>query len=74
MHMPTFTGDSNPWTLPSVFNYSLFIELTALLHRLNKPSWVVFPGWGQLPLLSIAKQPWCANGVWRKGSDSPWQR
>lgn len=60
----------NPWTLPSVFNYSLSVELIALLHRLNKPPWVFFPGWGQLPLLSITEQPWCVNGVWRKGSVS----
>lgn len=67
-HMPC-----NPWTLPSVFNYSLSVELIALLHRLNKPPWVFFPEWGQLPLLSITEQPWCANGVWRKGSVSSGQ-
>lgn len=74
MHMPVLTGYCNPWALLSVSNCSVFIELIALLHRLNKPPWVVFPAWGQLPLLNITKQLWGANGVWRNRSGPSWQR
>lgn len=44
------------------------------LWPLKKPPWVVFPGWGKLPLLSVAKHLWGANGAWRKGSGPSWQR
>lgn len=74
MHMPVLTGYCNPWALFSISNCSVFIEFIALLHRLNKPPWVVFPAWGQLALLDIAKQLWGANAVWRKGSGPSWQR
>lgn len=74
LHVPLFTGCCNPGALFSVSGCSIFIEFIDLLHRLNKPPWVVFPAWGQLPLLSIARQLWDANGVWGKGSGPSWQR
>lgn len=60
------------WGSAFCLNCTLFIELIALLHRLNKPPWVVFPAWGQLPLLSVAEQLWGTNGAWRKGSGPSW--
>lgn len=74
LHVPVFTESCNPGALLSASNCSLFIELIALLHRLNKPPWVVFPAWGKLPLLSVVEQLWGTNGAWRKGSGPSWQR
>lgn len=72
--MPVFTGCCNPGALLSVSNYRVFIEFRAHLHRLNKPPWVVFPAWVQVPLLSAAEQLWGASSAWTKGSGPSLQR
>lgn len=72
-HMPTFTRDYNPWTHPFVFKLQSTYWVGS--HFVSSPIKQGSLGGGSqlqviFPLLCIAKQQRCMNGIWRRESIS----